>query len=1132
MTMPVGDKLHKQLSTDKELGQLEHLKNLINTQVSKQIPEAKYTKKKSSNQASGDYVVQNPKENQNKSFEAEEIELDNFSIRYKDERQFSSHQYHNYFLEICVALTEHRLSCQEWLSQAPSQNILRVLISLRILLRDSNYQKQFCKIDGVKSLTEYFKKSTEMYLFSTGGLLLVDHLKEMTNIFQKLLTSVERCELLVECEAHIPLVQLLTATDPFVLHGSLYALIGFAQSENLRLKIGELNSVEILLRIIKEYDITSKKLAANLLRLLCSDHQTKEKVKMEDGVSLLLSQLHSNNASFLWHIVWCLVLLCEDAGCRDDIRQLGGIPLLLSILHEKKFSNEQSHLRRNVASAGTIRKTISHDENDESSEQISLKKACCAALSELMLNDTNAQHIVQANGVYSLGLLILPQDVSSEKEKKRSVKLQQNAFRALRFLFSMERNRRLFKQLFTPELFEMFIDVGHYNRDLQAYKSLAEKMNSLPKSVVNEIAENISNTNHNKEPSYYIGDYAVFELLGTGAFGSVYKVRKKTGRQSFFALKEVNLQSLAFGKSANEKAMSVGEITNELKIMKEEMRHPNIVRYFKTFELNDKLYIVMEYIEGAHLGEHFNSLKEKNERFQENRIRHILLQLILALRYLHKEKGIVHRDLTPSNIMLGENDKVTITDFGLAKQKRNDCSKMTSVVGTILYSCPEVVQNLAYGEKADIWALGCILYQMCVLEPPFNNTNMLVLVKKIVAAEFKPIPDKDYSSQLLQTIKSCLSVNPDERPDILELSSQLTDLLLSYMDNLRISENALQRKLERERKRTQKYVLEVNRAMQNNRPISSDFQDLDRSASLSGSFGVESPKDQPVDQLVDVSDASLDSSVALSISSIHFGDRSDEDSYASSGSESRESSAGSVRSHQGAVNFPKMPHLHKVRPLKLDIPNTAKASRDSGLGSGDPSPNTCLHHSASELAKMSLASQLFLRSHSTLEGNVAPKLDKRSRSVATLSISPNKLREINDPIQPILQQLHKLILVTQLPPTIGSNPNRRIIEHYKRALFSPKSNSSNLKSEMLKLIQGSRELIDLNFGHMEYIKRSSLLASDLDSPLDPNKPVTLLYDPDFKDVGITYEYLQNILEETLKEMEFYAEEDVTKHRTS
>ena len=94
----------------------------------------------------------------------------------------------------------------------------------------------------------------------------------------------------------------------------------------------------------------------------------------------------------------------------------------------------------------------------------------------------------------------------------------------------------------------------------------------------------------------------------------------------------------------------------------------------------------MELIEGAPLTEHFSSLKEKRERFSEDRIWTIFIQIVLALRYLHKEKGIVHRDLTPNNIMLGEGDKVTITDFGLAKQKQRDCSKMNSVVGTILYS--------------------------------------------------------------------------------------------------------------------------------------------------------------------------------------------------------------------------------------------------------------------------------------------------------------------------------------------------------------------------------------------------------------------------------------------------------------
>lgn len=110
--------------------------------------------------------------------------------------------------------------------------------------------------------------------------------------------------------------------------------------------------------------------------------------------------------------------------------------------------------------------------------------ACCTALTELVMNDANAQQIVQSNGIYTLGCLILPPcEKCSPEEIKLCKSLQKYGFRALRFLFSMERNRRLFKRLFPSDLFEMFINIGHYKQDLNEYKPLVEKINGLSVSI-------------------------------------------------------------------------------------------------------------------------------------------------------------------------------------------------------------------------------------------------------------------------------------------------------------------------------------------------------------------------------------------------------------------------------------------------------------------------------------------------------------------------------------------------------------------------------------------------------------------------------------------------------------------------
>ena len=145
----------------------------------------------------------------------------------------------------------------------------------------------------------------------------------------------------------------------------------------------------------------------------------------------------------------------------------------------------------------------------------------------------------------------------------------------------------------------------------------------------------------------------------------------------------------------------------------------------------------MEFIEGESLSFFINKFKNESGCFGEKKIWNITVQLILALKYLHKDKNIIHRDLSANNIMLDNKNIVKITDFGLAKFKETNFMRMTPVVGNLIYMCPEIIKHETYNEKADIWSFGCLVYQMCCLEPPFYSNNMLSLVTKVIKFEFK-----------------------------------------------------------------------------------------------------------------------------------------------------------------------------------------------------------------------------------------------------------------------------------------------------------------------------------------------------------------------------------------------------------
>jgi serine/threonine protein kinase len=137
------------------------------------------------------------------------------------------------------------------------------------------------------------------------------------------------------------------------------------------------------------------------------------------------------------------------------------------------------------------------------------------------------------------------------------------------------------------------------------------------------------------------------------------------------------------------------------------------------------------------------------------------------LKYLHIDKRIVHRDLNPANIMIDSSFQIKICDFGLAKTLSQTIPN-NSFVGTLIYTCPEIVENKAYSEKADIWAVGCIVYELAKLKPPFVSTNPLTLAKRIVDGDYEKLErgNCEYSEELLKFVESCLTYEEQKRPNI------------------------------------------------------------------------------------------------------------------------------------------------------------------------------------------------------------------------------------------------------------------------------------------------------------------------------------------------------------------------------
>ena len=153
----------------------------------------------------------------------------------------------------------------------------------------------------------------------------------------------------------------------------------------------------------------------------------------------------------------------------------------------------------------------------------------------------------------------------------------------------------------------------------------------------------------------------------------------------------------------------------------------------------------------------------------EELIWHYLSQMALGLQYLH-ERRILHRDIKPQNIMLDAHNNVKIGDLGFGRLLATGEHHVRSGVGTPLYFSPELCQEKPYNEKSDMWALGCLVYEMAAQRTPFTAANQVALASKIVQSEPEPVPQQ-YSVELQFLINRLLEKDQDVRPSARQVLS-------------------------------------------------------------------------------------------------------------------------------------------------------------------------------------------------------------------------------------------------------------------------------------------------------------------------------------------------------------------------
>ena len=403
-------------------------------------------------------------------------------------------------------------------------------------------------------------------------------------------------------------------------------------------------------------------------------------------------------------------------------------------------------------------------------------------------------------------LAIKVKDLKDTKEQNEIIANQTIVTKILRQIYSFERNRNFFTQIIPQNIFKVFINIPNNNRDQSLFNSFINNINSLSNDEIEAILKKVNRIFASSSEDEYskeeIGGYKILEMIGKGGFGSVYKVASISDKKEY-AMKMIKLEQKQIDLVLNHPDEMFKAI-NEIRIWKL-FDHPNIINYDNGFIWKGNCYIIMELVDGLSLGEYISYLKENNILMKQELVIKIILQIVNGLRHMHKSAHVIFRDLNPNNVMLDYSFNVKLIDFGLTVEEKENKGKVSTLLnqsvqpvfeGSVLYSSPEVMENDIITYKSDIWALGCIIYEMIKLKPPFTGDNPLTIAKNVCEGNFERLNEKDFKyEQIIELVNNCLIVDWKKRINIDEVCQILGPFLFDYISKIKSKEEQLQKEI-------------------------------------------------------------------------------------------------------------------------------------------------------------------------------------------------------------------------------------------------------------------------------------------------------------------------------------------------